>query len=170
MHNVVDAMITKEFTSSRGAIHYHSLNYTDQSTCIETKMNKCLVTLSLSLYRLFINCDWEKTNQFQKNLSTIIDGKEGYKIRECFLKSFEEDISYWNNFKKEEAKECENYSLTLSNILESRWGYGAMHPGTFPNDWVVPSGMEEDGYPSTSDLMLSSINILDSAELKKIKD
>ena len=79
-------------------------------------------------------------------------------------------ISFWNNFKIEEAKEYEKYSFMLSDILESTWGYGAMHPGTFPNDLVAPSGMEEDGYPSTSDLMLSSINILDSAELKKIKD
>ena len=29
IHNVVDVMITKEFASSRGAIHYHSLNYTN---------------------------------------------------------------------------------------------------------------------------------------------
>ena len=72
IHNVVDDMMTKEFASSRGAIHYHSLNYTDQSTCIEIKMDKCLVTLSLSLYRLFvrldyfINCNWEISNPFQK--------------------------------------------------------------------------------------------------------
>ena len=103
-------------------------------------MDKCLVTLSLSLYRLFvrldsyINCNWEKSNQFQKTLSTLIDGNDGYKTRECFLKSFEEGISYWNNFKIEEAKEYENYSFTLSDILESRWSYGAMHPGIFPND------------------------------------
>ena len=44
-----------------------------------------------------------------------------------------------------------------------------MYPGTFPNYWVAPSGMKEDGYPSTSDIMLSSINVLDSAELKKLK-
>ena len=31
-HNTVSTMITKEFASSRGAIRYHSLNYTDQST------------------------------------------------------------------------------------------------------------------------------------------
>ena len=41
-----------------------------------------------------------------------------------------------------------------------------MHPGTFPNDWVAPSGMKEDGYPPTSEFLLSSINVLDSAELK----
>ena len=175
IHNVVDAMITKEFASSRGAIHYHSLNYTDQLSCIEIKMDKCLVTLSLSLYKLFVRLDsfidsnWEKSILFEKNPTTIRDGKEGYKTRECFLKSFEEGISYWNNFKIEEAKEYEIHSFTLSNILESTWGYGAMHPGTFPNDWVAPSGMEEDGYPSTSDHMLSSINVLDSAELKKLK-
>ena len=29
IHNVVDTMITKEFATSRGVIHYHSLNYTD---------------------------------------------------------------------------------------------------------------------------------------------
>ena len=54
-------------------------------------------------------------------------------------------------------------------MLESRWGYGAMHPGTFPNDWVTPSSIEEDGYPSTSDSMLSSISVLDCAELKNVK-
>ena len=74
IHNVVDVMITKEFASSRGAIHYHSLNYTDQSTYIEIKMDKYVVTLSLSLYRLFvrfdsfINCNWEKSNQFPKKI------------------------------------------------------------------------------------------------------
>ena len=31
VHNVVDAMRTKEFASSRGTIHYHSLNYKGQS-------------------------------------------------------------------------------------------------------------------------------------------
>ena len=54
-------------------------------------------------------------------------------------------------------------------MLESRWGYGAMHPGTFPNNWVAPSGMEEDGYPSTSKSMLSSTNVLNTDELKKLK-
>ena len=100
------------------------MNYTDQSTCIEFKIDTCLVTLSLSFYRLFfrldcfINCNWEKNDKFQKYQSTIIDGKDGYKTRYCFLKSFEDSISYWNNFKIEEAKEYENYSFTLSNILE----------------------------------------------------
>ena len=65
VHNAVDSMITNEFTSSRVAIHYHSLNYTDKSKCIEVRIDKCLVTLSLSLYRLFvrlesfINCNWD---------------------------------------------------------------------------------------------------------------
>ena len=42
-----------------------------------------------------------------------------------------------------------------------------MHLGNISNDWVAPSAMEEDEYPSTSDLMLSSINVLDSAEFEK---
>ena len=70
IHNVVDVMITKEFASSRGAIHSHSLDYTNQSTCIEINMDKCLVTLSLCLYSIFvrldsfINCNWEKSKKF----------------------------------------------------------------------------------------------------------
>ena len=50
VHNVVSTMITKEFASSRGAIHYHSLNYTDQSTSEEIDADKCLVKLSIALY------------------------------------------------------------------------------------------------------------------------
>ena len=38
-----------------------------------------------------------------------------------------------------------------------------MYPGTFPKIWVVPSGIEEDEHPSTSNSMLSSIHVLDSA-------
>ena len=51
-------MITTEFASSRGAIHCHSLNYTDPSTCIDIKRNKCLVILSLSLYSLCVTLDF----------------------------------------------------------------------------------------------------------------
>ena len=78
-------------------------------------MDKCLVTLSLCLYSLlvrldsFINCNWQKSEKFEINPTTIIDGKEGYKTMECFLKSFEEGISYWDKFKKEEVKEYESY-------------------------------------------------------------
>ena len=106
-------------------------------------MDKCLVTLSLSLYSLFvkldsfINCNWEKSEKFEISPTTITDGKEGYKIRECFLKSFEDGILYWDNFKKEEAKDYNSYSQTLSDMLESRWGYSTLHPGTFSNDWVA---------------------------------
>ena len=41
-----------------------------------------------------------------------------------------------------------------------------MHPGTFPTDWVKPSGMEEDGYCNTVSTMLSSADVLESGELK----
>ena len=50
-------MITKEFASSRGAIHCHSLNYTDRSTSEEIDADKCLVNLYIALYTLFIDLD-----------------------------------------------------------------------------------------------------------------
>ena len=44
-----------------------------------------------------------------------------------------------------------------------------MHPGTFPTDWVKHSGMEEDGYCKTVPTMLTSMDFLESGELKKLK-
>ena len=38
------------------------------------------------------------------------------------------------NFKLEEVKLYEKYSLQLGNIFESNWGYDAMHSGTLPID------------------------------------
>ena len=72
-------------------------------------------------------------------------------------------------FKLEELKLYDQYSLELGNIFEFNWRYGAMHPGTFPTDWVKPSGMEEDGYCKTVPTMLSSMDVLESGELKKLK-
>ena len=46
-------MITKEFAFSRGAIHYHSLKYTDQYTSEEINANKSLVNVFIALYTLF---------------------------------------------------------------------------------------------------------------------
>ena len=57
IHNVVSTMITKEFESSRGAMHYHRLNYNDQSTLEEIDANKCLANQYIALYTLFVDLD-----------------------------------------------------------------------------------------------------------------
>ena len=57
IHNVISIMITKEFTSSRGDIYYHSLNYTDQSTSEEIDANKYVVNLYIEIYTLFVELD-----------------------------------------------------------------------------------------------------------------
>ena len=69
----------------------------------------------------------------------------------------------------EESTLYDKYSLQLGNIFESNWGYGAIHPGTFPTDWVKLSGIEKDRYCKTVPTMLSSMNVLESGELKKLK-
>ena len=74
VHNVVSTMITKQFVSSRGAIHYHSLNYTDQSTSEEIDTDRCLVNLSIDLYTFFIelnkfiNIYWTEEMSLNKTL------------------------------------------------------------------------------------------------------
>ena len=49
VRNVVSTIITKEFSSSRGTMYYHTLNYTDQSTSEAIDADKCLVNLSIVL-------------------------------------------------------------------------------------------------------------------------
>ena len=53
------------------------------------------------------------------------------------------------------------------NIFEYNWAYGAMYPGKFPTDWVKLSDMEVNGYCKTGPTMLSSMDVLESGELKK---
>ena len=57
VRNVVSTIITKEFSSSRGTMYYHTLNYTDQSTSEAIDADKCLVNLSIVLLTLFIDLD-----------------------------------------------------------------------------------------------------------------
>ena len=91
MHNVVDAMITKEFAFSRGAIHYHSLNYSDQLTSEEIDADKVLVNLSIDLYRLFtkldefINIHFTYSALFDTNPTSLIHGKAACDDRELFF-------------------------------------------------------------------------------------
>ena len=54
IHNIVSIMITKELAYFRGAIHYHSLNYTDQSTSEEINADKCLINLSIYRYIFYL--------------------------------------------------------------------------------------------------------------------
>ena len=87
-HNVVSTITTKEFASFRGTIHYHSLNYTDQSTSEKNDTDQCLVHLSIPLYTLFkqldnfINPHWTNSSKTEENPSKLIHGKETYKSRE----------------------------------------------------------------------------------------
>ena len=101
----------------------------------------------------------------------MIHGKDNtYKSREKYLLSFDVENTYWEFFKLEELKLYKTNSLQLGNIFKSNWGYSSMYPGTFLTDWVKPSGMEEDGYCKTDPTMLSSMDVLESGELKKTED
>ena len=87
IHNVVDTMITKEFASSRDAIHYHSLNYindeefknillsmrkgtltTDQCTML---INRCLSKLDNSSLKIFDD-DIHLVNQWKHGITPTI--------------------------------------------------------------------------------------------------
>ena len=124
-HNIVLTMITKEFTFSRGDIHYHSLNYTDPSTSEEIDGDKCLVNLSIALYTLFVDLDkfiniyWTESNNYEQNPTTLIHAQDNvYTSREKYLHSFDVGKAYWEKFKLEELDLYEKYSLQLGYIFE----------------------------------------------------
>ena len=96
IHNIVSTMITKEFLSSQGTMHYHSLNYSDQSIAEEMYADKCLVNLSIVLYTLFIDLDkfinmhWSYRNDSENAPSILMHDKDNaYKSIEKYLLSFE---------------------------------------------------------------------------------
>ena len=85
VHKVVSIMTTKELTSYRDAIHYHSLKCIGQFTSEAIDAGKCLVNLSIALYTLFIELD-----KFINKSSTLIHAKDiVYKSREKYLLSFD---------------------------------------------------------------------------------
>ena len=53
--------------------------------------------------------------------------------------------------------------------MEHEWGYDALHVGNFPVDWVKPGGLEDMDYRKTTNTMLSSEDVLNTNELKKMK-
>ena len=113
----------KTCTSSRDAIHYHSLNYTDQSTSEEIDTDKCLVNLAITLYTLFkpldnfINSHWTCSNDSEKNPSTLIHAKDNaYKSREKYLISFDVAKIYWEKFKLEELNLYETNKFPRSRM------------------------------------------------------
>ena len=45
-----------------------------------------------------------------------------------------------------------------------------MHPENISTDWMRPNSMEKDGYSKTVPIKLTSMDILESGELKKTED
>ena len=87
-----------------------------------------------------------------------------YTSREKYLLSVDVGKTYLKKFKSEVLNLYEKYSLQLGNIFELNWGYGAIHSGRFPTDWVKSSEMEEDGYSKTTSTILSSMYVLERDE------
>ena len=63
--------------------------------------------------------------------------------------------------------ECER---TIGAILEKRFGFHALHPGTFPQDWKMPGGIKEHDYPPTDkDNMMTSKEVIETRAIKRLK-
>ena len=56
----------------------------------------------------------------------------------------------------------------VTKVMESEWGFDALHIGQFPQDWVRPGGFGMD-YRNTSKNMLTTEQVLATKELKNFK-
>ena len=100
----------------------------------------------------------------QQQIFELIHGKFAYISSEKSLSSCTIRKSYWKIFRLKQSKLYEKFLSLSGKIFELNWGYGAMHPGRFPTDWVKPSEMEEDGYSNTTSTILSSMDVLERDE------
>jgi hypothetical protein len=47
-------------------------------------------------------------------------------------------------------------------ILDNEYGYGAMHHGLSPHQWVKPGGQQDPKYRFSTCSMISSIDVLET--------
>lgn len=187
VYGVTHLCAVKEFSSGRGTAHFHSLLYTDKNKESEKLMDECLSELSLELVEYlqkldsFINEHYTQSNDFPIHPHGISNPKEGLKSREAFCKTIPNGDNRFNSFITEQKQILSKYESTLTDIIETEWGYSAMHPGQFPQHWVKPGRAKKEAlsihdstssvmnYRPTSDRMISSTTVINTKELKKLK-
>lgn len=179
VYNMDVSGLTKEFAKSRGAIHFHSLLHPSTSgDNISKQLSERLQTLALcineAMKRLnsYIEDKYDvltHENRFDTSPNLVFNASSGEKVREEFCSLTEEGKEQWNEYAQAKLNAIKITGDAIGKILESEYGYSALHLGSAPEDWVRPGGLREEGYRTTCDQMQKSTDVLDRMELKKIK-
>ena len=169
--DVDGGLSSNEFAKSRGALHYHALNSTASE--IDKVVSSILRDFSLAVHHTIDDLN----NFIKQSYNNNIHGndfpicpasdisKDGMQKRKSFCSLIENGNEVFNQTTSSIELMRIEAGEAIGLILQSEYGYNAMHEGNFPADWVKPGGMEIDTYRQTCNLMLSSENVIERKEL-----
>ena len=169
--DVDGGLSSNEFAKSRGALHYHALNST--SSEIDKVVSSILRDFSLAVHHTMDELNHFIKNHYDFNLHgndyptcpAMDISKDGMKKRKSFCGIIENGTNVFNEaFSSIELMRIEA-GEAIGILLQTEYGYNAMHEGHFPRDWVKPGGMEVDTYRQTCNDMISSSDVVDKKEL-----
>ena len=169
--DVDGGLTSNEFAKTRGALHYHALNSTDSD--VDKLVASILRDFSLAVHHTmndlndFIKDHYDNNlhgNDFPSCPATDIS-KDGMKTRKIFCLLIDGGEEVFNQATASIELCRIEAGVAIGMILQSEYGYNAMHEGNFPRDWVKPGGMEDDLYRQTCNLMMSSEDVVDRKEL-----
>jgi hypothetical protein len=165
------AMLVHEFQTSRGAIHCHVSGYSSHEESWQ-QINDELFKYSITLHDALVDLDvFLQITASEDELRDLqLDcAKGGMTRRKRFLERTNEGKERWRDFLAT-LKEAETVlDSSIGHVLETEYGYSAMHHGLPPQHWVKPGGQPGQNYRSSTRGMLSSKDVLEARELKHLK-
>ena len=166
---------TFEFAKSRGAIHFHSLIASKSAT---TKN----ISNSLHQYSISVSESMDKLNTFIKDhysfslhgreypsCPSLETGNDSMELRKKFCYSLQDGKQIFDTCIEEFSLSKNIAQKEIGYIMESQYGFNALHEGNSPEHWVKPGGLSIDHYRSTSSNMLSSNDVIERNELMSRK-
>jgi hypothetical protein len=164
-------LLVHEFQTGRGAIHCHVAAYSNHESTWQT-INDALFNFSVAIHDALVDLDmfiYITASEEQLIALKIHDARGGMAWRQKYLQLTNEGKQRWEAFNDlfQDAEAQLNY--TIGGVLETEYGFSAMHHGTAPQQWVKPGGQPDQGYRSAFRDMMSSKDVLEARELKSLK-
>jgi hypothetical protein len=166
------ALLVHEFQTGRGAIHCPVAAYSNHDSTWQT-ITDALFNFSIAIHDTLVDLDmfiYITASEEQLIGLKIHDACGGTSRRQKFLQLTNEGKQRWKAFNElfQEAEARLNYT-TIGGVLETEYGFSAMHHGRAPQQWVKPGGQPNQGYRSSTRDMMSSKDVLEARELKSLK-
>jgi hypothetical protein len=168
--SIKDWILVFEFALSRGGIHFHALVQAlgDPYSSISDNLKEWSLLIHSALKEV-LNFIRENGNGECPSLEALVSSPDALEQIQSLCRDIHDGDNIWKNFERSTSMAKADAESKISNVLEGNFGINAMHPGRFPDDIVKPGGLESLGYRSSTNGMLSSVDVIEKAELKKPK-